>query len=233
MLLAGVDLHRWGWVFGFLTLTGLRRSEFCGLRWSEVHLGDGYIDVKWRRTTAGSDVVEGAPKTRRARRRVPLDPMAARLLAARSQQRDHDRLAWGPDWCLHGDEYVWSFEDGSLPHPDRLTSEFGKFCAKIDITPCGLHGLRHTFAAAAIAAGVAPYALSRALGHSQVGFTYQVYGHLWDDGLVEELGKITQMLVVRRGFSDAIEGGSSSLDLGDDVVDGLGPHERLRVVVPV
>ena len=40
-------------------------------------------------------------------------------------------------------------------------------------------------------------------------------------------------LVVRRGFSDAIEGGSSSLDLGDDVVDGLGPHERLRVVVPV
>ena len=40
-------------------------------------------------------------------------------------------------------------------------------------------------------------------------------------------------LVVRRGFSDAIEGGSSAFDLGDDAVDGLGPHERLRVVVPV
>jgi len=39
--------------------------------------------------------------------------------------------------------------------------------------------------------------------------------------------------VVRRGFSDAVGGGSSSLDLGDDVVDGLGPHELLGVVVPV
>src|SRR6266487_1081646 len=36
-----------------------------------------------------------------------------------------------------------------------------------------------------------------------------------------------------RGFGDAIEGGSSALDLGDDVVDVLGPHEGLRVVVPV
>ena len=36
-------------------------------------------------------------------------------------------------------------------------------------------------------------------------------------------------LVVCRGFS---EGGSSSLDLGDDVFGGLGPGERLGVVVP-
>ena len=37
-------------------------------------------------------------------------------------------------------------------------------------------------------------------------------------------------LVVRRGFS---EDGLSTLDLGHDLLDGLGPHERLRVVVPV
>lgn len=37
-------------------------------------------------------------------------------------------------------------------------------------------------------------------------------------------------LVVRRGFS---EDGSGSFDLGHDVVDGVGPDERLGVVVPV
>ena len=37
-------------------------------------------------------------------------------------------------------------------------------------------------------------------------------------------------LVVRRGFS---EDGSSAFDLGHDLVDGLGPHEGLGVVVPV
>ena len=39
-------------------------------------------------------------------------------------------------------------------------------------------------------------------------------------------------LVVRRGFSEGGEGRSTSFDFGDDVVDGLGPHEGLRVVVP-
>jgi hypothetical protein len=61
-----------------------------------------------------------------------------------------------------------------------------------------------------------------------------VFAH--DAGFVQrvELPAVERSaLVVRRGFSDAIEGGSSSLDLGDDVVDGLGPHERLGVVVPV
>ena len=41
------------------------------------------------------------------------------------------------------------------------------------------------------------------------------------------------VLVVRRGFSDAVERSSTSFDLGDDVVSGLGPREGLRVVVPV
>ena len=40
---------------------------------------------------------------------------------------------------------------------------------------------------------------------------------------------LSSLLVVCRGFS---EGGSSSLDLGDDVFGGLGPGERLGVVVP-
>jgi hypothetical protein len=45
--------------------------------------------------------------------------------------------------------------------------------------------------------------------------------------------RVDKVLVVRRGFSDAVEAGAASLDLRDDVVDGLGPHERLRFDVPV
>ena len=54
-----------------------------------------------------------------------------------------------------------------------------------------------------------------------------------DSGCVELLPLVNNWqqfdtsLVVCRGFSDAREGGPSSLDLGDDVVDGLGPHRRV------
>ena len=40
-------------------------------------------------------------------------------------------------------------------------------------------------------------------------------------------------LVVRRGFGLVGEGGSASSDFVDDLVRGLGPDERLGVVVPV
>ena len=193
-LLKSVDRHRWGWAFCFLLLTGLRRSEFCGLTWEHVHLDGRYIDIRSRRTTAAGSVVEGAPKTRKARRRVPLDPFAAQLLVQRIDERDAQRSAWGPDWAPSGDSYVWCLEDGSPPHPDRLTAEFSKFCGAIGIADVGLHGLRHTFATVAIAAGMAPYVLSRSLGHSTVSFTLDKYGHLWDDGLTAEFGKVGALL---------------------------------------
>lgn len=193
-LLKQVALHKWGWVYGVLVLTGLRRSEFCGLRWQDVNLDGAYIEVKWRRSTAGSAVVEGALKTRRARRQIPLDPMASRLLTARVIERDSQRMLWGPDWCEDGDQYVWCREDGSKEHPDKLTSQFDEFCTRARITNVGLHGLRHSFAAVAIAAGMAGYSLSRVMGHSQVTFTYTVYGHLFNDGLVGEMGKLSAFL---------------------------------------
>jgi hypothetical protein len=40
-------------------------------------------------------------------------------------------------------------------------------------------------------------------------------------------------LVVCRGISDLVEGGSSSFDFGDDLFGGLVPDEWSRVVVPV
>lgn len=193
-LLSGTGLHRWGWAYAVILLTGIRRSEFAGLRWEQVDLDAGVIEIKWRRSTAGADVVEGQPKTRRARRRIPLDPLAVSLLRQRRGEQDRDHQLWGADWFPGGERYVWTFEDGSLPHPDRLTNEFTKFSQVLGINHVGIHGLRHSFAAAAIAAGVAPYSLSRALGHAQVGFTLTVYGHMWADGLDEEFSKISRML---------------------------------------
>jgi len=200
-LLKNTQAHKWGWVYGVLVLTGLRRSELCGLRWQDVDLESGFIEVKWRRTTAGSAIVEGAPKTRRARRRIPLDPMAAQLLRDRAAQRDEQRSQWADDWCEDADVYVWASEDGSVASPDLLTSEFKRFCSRAGITNVGLHGLRHSFAAAAISAGMAGYSLSRMMGHSQTTFTYTVYGHLFSDGLVGEMGKLSVLLGTGAAFS--------------------------------
>jgi integrase len=48
------------------TCRGLRRGEYCGLRWATVDLDRGLLFVKRQRTTAGDETVEGGPKTAEA-----------------------------------------------------------------------------------------------------------------------------------------------------------------------
>ena len=44
-----------------------------------------------------------------------------------------------------------------------------------------IHDLRHSAVAILIAQGVDPRPISELLGHSSVGFTLQIYGHLMDE----------------------------------------------------
>jgi hypothetical protein len=53
---------------GLVCLAGLRPSEACGLRWSDVDLGARSLKIE----RSAVDRVEGEPKTRRSRRRIRL-----------------------------------------------------------------------------------------------------------------------------------------------------------------
>lgn len=47
------------------------------------------------------------------------------------------------------------------------------------LPPLRLHDLRHTFASIANELGIGIYDTSKALGHSQIGTTTQIYTHLF------------------------------------------------------
>lgn len=49
---------------------GLRRSEICGLRWEDVDLENGVIQIQCVRTTAGGKVVEKQPKSESSIRKL-------------------------------------------------------------------------------------------------------------------------------------------------------------------
>jgi integrase len=75
---------------------GLRRSELAGLRWTDVDLDAAppRLHVRNTRTTAGSRVVEGGPKTRSGRRTILLDRGAAEALGAPEDDGIRGALAW-------------------------------------------------------------------------------------------------------------------------------------------
>jgi integrase len=57
-----------------------------------------------------------------------------------------------------------------------------------------LHGLRHTSATMALAAGVPVHVVSQRLGHSDVKITLSVYSHVLDDQRAGAASAIARLL---------------------------------------
>ena len=76
-------------------MTGLRRGELCGLRWSDLDLDAKRLVVRHTITTVNHRIVEGNVKTARSRRSVDLDAETVRLLGAHRARQLEERMLVG------------------------------------------------------------------------------------------------------------------------------------------
>ncbi len=157
-------------------LTGLRRSELCGLRWQDVDLTGLKLVVRQAITTADHAPVAGDTKTSRSRRTVDLDPTTASLLRAHRKRQREDRLMFGQGWIDTG--LVFTMRDGRGWHPDVISRAFARLVEKSGLPRIRLHDLRHTHATHLLAANVNVRVVSERLGHASTAFTLDVYGHV-------------------------------------------------------
>jgi integrase len=155
---------------------GLRRGELTALRWDDVDLARGVIDVR-----RGWDAIEGeiAPKSKEGKRAVPI-PAALRdyLVDARLRAGDDPaaRVFAGPSAVRSAiDRARARWADAGL---DAIT----------------LHECRHTYASLMIAAGVNAKALSTFMGHANISITLDRYGHLMPGSEAEAAGLLDAYL---------------------------------------
>ncbi len=159
---------------------GLRRGELMALRWDDLDLASGILRVERAWDPRARQVV--AVKTRAGRRRVPV---AAVL---REHLLDH-KLRTGRSNGL-------VFGDGDEPFAYEALLRRAKAAWKAaGLLPIGLHEARHTFASLMIDAGVNAKALSTYLGHSTIGVTFDLYGHLMPGNEDEAAGLLDAYLV--------------------------------------
>ena len=73
--------------------------------------------------------------------------------------------------------------------PKRLSSAFTETVDRLGFERIGLHGLRHSYATAALRAGVSPEVLAQRLGHASPTITLSIYAHVFeqDDQAAAEL----------------------------------------------
>ena len=159
--------------FRLAAVTGMRRGEVLGLRWRDVDLEAGRIEVRETLIAVDGCPQFSKPKTDAGFRSIVIDAGTVTALRAWRVAQLEERLSWGEAWTDTG--LVFTREDGSLVRPEWLTRRFGRLADTAGLPHIPLHGLRHSVATLAIKAGTPVKVVSELLGHSKVSTTMQIY----------------------------------------------------------
>ena len=170
--------------YSLAILTGMRRSELCGLQWEQTDLpGRRLSVVRTLQRITGYGLVAGQPKTRRSRRSISMGPEAVTLLHAIRGWQMEQQLKVGELWQDTG--YVFTDPEGRPVIPDQVTQDFARKVRKLGFPHLTLKGLRHGYATLMLTDGVNLKVVSEALGHSSIAITGDIYSHVLP-GLHEE-----------------------------------------------
>lgn len=166
-----------GAAIALAAVTGCRRGELCGLRWSDLDLETGRIWVR-RAVKHGLDhrqVVVGPTKTH-ADRRLALDRLALAVLAKHRERIEE--IASKLDVTVLPDGYILSAEaDCAQPlKPDSLGQAFRRVAERVGVN-IRFHDLRHFSATQLIGAGTDVRTVAGRLGHADPSTTLRVYSH--------------------------------------------------------
>jgi integrase len=152
-------------------LTGLRQSEALGLTFADLDLKGGVLRVRRQRDRTGALV---SPKTRAAKRDVPLPPSLVTMLKA------HKALAFECGFAKPTDP-VFADEMGEpLGHRRIVRAGLDVALVASGLPRLTWHDLRHVAASVLIGQDASVAYVARILGHASPSVTLGIYAHLFD-----------------------------------------------------
>src|ERR1700733_8800352 len=160
-----------------LLLTGARKTEILGLRWSEVDQLRNVLILPPERTKAGGKTGE---------RRISLSAPALEILSRRRARLDTEIPA-------RGSLFVFPAARGE-GHAIRLRRAFTKVRAESSLDGLRIHDLRHSFASFAVARWASLFLIGKLLGHANARATER-YAHLSNDPLQDAANRIGRRIM--------------------------------------
>lgn len=171
----------------------MRRGELLGLRWREVDLELKPIAIARAHVLVDRKLVVSDPKTAKGRRTVALDDATAVALGRHRRRQLEEQMRLGEHWQDSG--LVFTLEDGSPLSPRLLSTWFGKLAAEARLPLIRLHDLRHSYATASLAAGVATKIVSERLWQANIAITLDTYSHVLPNMQEEAAQKIAALIL--------------------------------------
>ena len=143
---------------------GLRRSEICGLRWSDIDFNQNVMHIRNTVTSYNGLTIESEQtKTASSRRDIILISNTVPYLENLKKISKSDKV------CSH--------TNGKAMRPDYISKSAVKFLKECGFEDVRLHDLRHT-AATVLAKRLPPKLVQTFLGHSDIQTTLNIYTHI-------------------------------------------------------
>jgi integrase len=132
---------------------GLLRGELLGLRWDDIDLEAGTLEVVQTLQRVGGVLRFIRPKTDGSARTVPLPPLCIDALREHRRQQFAERADAWPNWQENG--LVFPTRIGTPMEPDNLRWSWSRIRTAAGLTGTRFHDMRHTCVSLLLHLGVA------------------------------------------------------------------------------
>lgn len=158
-----------------MLFTGIRLSELCGLKWSDVEFESKFIHIRRNRIAAKKfGIYEKEPKTSSSIRSIPITEHLANELKR---------------------YFIWFKEHSLIPHenlsncfiivnqhfnpiyPTSISAWLRKIEKTAGLKNITCHGLRHTYCSLLLSQNVPLETVRKYMGHSDSSTTLKIYSH--------------------------------------------------------
>ena len=179
--LAGQDGNGAG-ALVFLLQTGVRCGEMRGLRWEDVDLEHGRINVRRQLYSPSHKKCEFRPPKNNEVRELILAPETVALLKAHRKAQLEQRLR-RDDWRENDitRDLVFRSRRGDYLTNRSVYMAVKKIGAAMDMPTLRPHDLRHSYAIAALRSGVDVKTVQHNLGHKSASITLDIYAAYTQD----------------------------------------------------
>lgn len=176
-LLAHSRETRWYALWFWFAETGTRLGEALAVQWSDIDWEKREVNIHQAISGDAARRTVKSPKSARGHRTITVGVGLINALKAHRTEQEAWKQMAGDKWQDTG--FVFTTYEGKMLSKRYINRVFKRAMAEAGLSEdIRVHDMRHGMATQWLSAGVNPKVVSERLGHSNVAFTLDVYGHV-------------------------------------------------------
>lgn len=158
---------------------GMRRAELLGLEWNHINFDKRQIEIRQSIPSFKNSLpVIKRPKNESSIRTISIPPSLIVELQEYKAIWDLMRKENDEVWVNKKYNFIFCHTYGMPYYPKTITDKWKSFLKKHSLRYIRFHDIRHTSVTILINRGIHAKIISERIGHSKIGTTMDVYGHV-------------------------------------------------------